>query len=121
MEMRSLGSMCRQPLKDICRNSDIRERLGLMKDVVSRVERCKPVRDIKTKKESIPRPSASIRRTSASLGPFNYTILFYLKPLGLKPPTLAQRGLGTGNDLCRQYGDIVRDRRLNVLSQVHSE
>ncbi|GBP36511.1 hypothetical protein EVAR_8344_1 [Eumeta japonica] len=39
MEMRSLRSMCGLTQKDRCRNSDVRERCGLKKDVVTRVER----------------------------------------------------------------------------------
>ncbi|GBP28992.1 hypothetical protein EVAR_83892_1 [Eumeta japonica] len=39
VEMQLLPSMCGVSRKDRCRNSDVRERCGLRKDVVSRVER----------------------------------------------------------------------------------
>ncbi|GBP58696.1 hypothetical protein EVAR_97099_1 [Eumeta japonica] len=39
VEMRSLRSMCEVSRKDICRNSDVKERCGFKEDVVTRVER----------------------------------------------------------------------------------
>ncbi|GBP04784.1 hypothetical protein EVAR_3717_1 [Eumeta japonica] len=39
MEMRSVRSIYGEPLKDICRNSDVRQRCGLKEEVVTRVER----------------------------------------------------------------------------------
>ncbi|GBP79715.1 hypothetical protein EVAR_34840_1 [Eumeta japonica] len=39
VEILSLRSMCGVSLKDRCRNSDVRERCSLKKDVVTRIER----------------------------------------------------------------------------------
>ncbi|GBP84055.1 hypothetical protein EVAR_67654_1 [Eumeta japonica] len=91
VEMRSLRSMCGVSRKDRCRNSDVRERCGLKKVVVTRVEgdhsftKTGPSKEGIAAQRAAPAPSGYLRHECGPRAFGGYSARNY-RPLARGPP-----------------------------------